>query len=162
MHEIFKEDIHMQYYLYKQGTLTGPVDTEKLEDLKTSRKLYEYQWMIDSESQTWKSICDSPGENPFKISQKNLKDRILSGAFFIAKKAYSGEIRSIHSFGVEIVIAKQKGMLNGFSENKSVFLNLCDETNYTFVNAKAFVQSQEIADDGLHIRFNWDQQEVAL
>ena len=152
----------MQYYLYKQGTLTGPVTAEKIEDFKKSKKLQEYQWVIDSESQTWKSICDAPSENPFQMSHKNMKDRSLSAAFFIAKNAYSGVIKQLHSFGVEIVLKNQKGMLRGLSESKSIFLNLCDETNFTFVNAKAFIQSQEIADDGLHIRFNWDQQEVAL
>lgn len=152
----------MQYYLYKKGTLTGPISAEKIEDYKKSHKLQEYQWMIDSESQTWKSICDAPKENPFQMAQKTMKDRTLSGAFFIAKNAYSGVIKQIHSFGVEIVLKNQKGMLRGLSETKSIFLNLCDETNFTFVNAKAFIQSQEIAEDGLHVRFNWDQQEVVL
>lgn len=152
----------MQYYLYKPGTLTGPVAVEKIEELKKTKKLYEYQWMIDSESQTWKSICETPKENPFKISQKNLKDRTLSGAFFIARNAFVGEIKQMHAFGVEIVLKNQKTPLRGISETKSIFLNLCDETNYTFVNAKAFLQSQEFAEDGLHVRFNWDQQEIAL
>jgi hypothetical protein len=152
----------MQYYLYKQGMLTGPVPTDKIEELKKTKKLYEYQWMIDSESQTWLSICQPPKENPFNISQKNMKDRRLSGAFFIAKTPYIGEITQIHSFGVEIVIQNQKSLLRGLTDAKSIFLNLCDETNYTFVNAKAVLQSQENAADGLHIRFNWDQQEVAL
>lgn len=152
----------MQYYLYKQGTLTGPVDGEKMDELKKSRKLFEYQWMIDSESQSWKSICEVPRDNPFRMSEKNMKDRQLSGAFFIAKTPYIGEIRQIHSFGVEIVLQNQKGLLRGLTESKSIFLNLCDETNYTFVNAKAIIQSQEYASDGLHIRFNWDQQEVSL
>jgi hypothetical protein len=152
----------MKYYLYKQGTLTGPVASDKIEELKISKKLFEYQWMIDDESQTWKSICETPKENPFQISQKNMKDRTLSGAFFIAKNAYSGEIRTIHSFGVEIVLQHQKSILRGLSEFKSIFLNLCDETNFTFVNAKAIVQSQELTEDGLHIRFSWDQQGVAL
>jgi hypothetical protein len=53
-------------------------------------------------------------------------------------------------------------MIRGLSESKSIYLNLCDETNFTFINAKAMIQSQEMADDGLHLRFNWDQQEVAL
>ncbi len=152
----------MQYYLYKKGTLTGPVTAEKIEDYRSSKKLQEYQWIIDSETQSWKSICEAPKENPFQISQKNMKDRTLSAAFFIAKNAYSGVIKHLHSFGVEIVLKNHKGILRGVSESKSIFLNLCDETNFTFVNAKAIIQSQEIAEDGLHIRFNWDQQEVAL
>lgn len=152
----------MQYYLYKQGTLTGPVGSEKLDDLKKSKKLMEYHWVIDNESQTWKSLCDAPGDNPFKMSQENMKDRSLSGAFFIAKNAYSGIIRNFHSFGVELVLKDQKNPLRGLSELKSIFLNLCDETNFTFVNAKAFMESQEVAEDGLHVRFHWDQQEVAL
>ena len=152
----------MQYYLYKQGTLTGPVASEKLDEMKKSRKLMEYHWVIDSESQTWKSISETPADNPFLISQKNMENRSLSAAFFIAKDAYAGEIRSFHSFGVEIVLKGLKNTLRGLSERKSIFLNLCDETHFTYVNAKAFMQTQEIAEDGLHVRFNWDQQEVSL
>jgi len=152
----------MQYYLYKHGSLTGPFGEEKIEDLKKTKKLMEYHWVIDSASQTWKSVCDAPANNPFQLSEKNMKDRSLSGAFFIAKNAYSGVIQSFHSFGVEIVLKNQKNPLRGLSELKSIFLNLCDETNFTFVNAKAFMQSQEVSDDGLHIRFHWDQQEVVL
>lgn len=152
----------MQYYLFKQGTLTGPISAEKLETLRQSKKLQEYQWVIDSESQTWQAITQAPKENPFQMAQKTMKNRSLSAAFFVAKNAYSGVIQQLHSFGVEIVIKNQKGMLRGLNESKAIFLNLCDETNFTFVNAKAIIQSQEIAEDGLHLRFNWDQQEVAL
>jgi len=152
----------MQYYLYKQGKLTGPLESDKIEDLKKSKKLMEYQYMIDNESQTWKSICETPKENPFQISLKNMKDRTLSAAFFVGKNAHSGNITQMHSFGVEIVLQDQKSMIRGLSESKSIYLNLCDETNFTFINAKAMIQSQEMADDGLHLRFNWDQQEVAL
>ncbi len=152
----------MQYYLYKHGTLAGPFPIDKIDELKKSKKLFEYQWMIDSESQIWKSICETPRENPFQISTKIKGNRILSGAFLIAKKAYSGEIRKIHSFGMEIVLQGQKSLLRGISESKSIALNLCDETNFIFVNAKAFIQNQEMAEDGLHLHFNWDQQEVAL
>ena len=152
----------MQYYLYKPGTLRGPIPADKVEELKASKKLFEYQWMIDNESQVWKSICDMPSENPFHLSQINTNGRMLSAAFFIAKNAYSGEIKQLHNFGVEILLPFQKNILRGLLESKSIFLNLCDETNFTFINAKAFIQSQEISADGLHIHFKWDQQEVAL
>ena len=152
----------MQYYLFKQGTLKGPLTSDKIEELTKNKKIFEYQWMMESESQVWKTICESPNENPFHMSQQNMKGRTLSGAFFIAKNAYSGEIKQFHSFGIEMVLPLQKSLLRGLSDNKSIFLNLCDETNFTFVNAKAFIQSQEIAEDGLHIRFNWDHQEVSL
>jgi len=152
----------MQYYLYKNGTLSGPFNEEKLEDLKKSKKITEYHWVIDSESQTWKSVSAPPSSNPFKMSEKNMKDRTLSGAFFIAREAYAGEIHNLHSFGVEIVLKNQRNTLRGLSELKAIFLNLCDETHFTFMNAKAFFQSQELAADGLHLRFHWDQQEIAL
>ena len=152
----------MKYYLFKQGALTGPVSAEKLEEMKLSNKLYEYHWLIDSETQTWKSITEAPGTNPFKISQQKMKDRLLSGAFFIAKNAFAGEIRSFHTFGVELVIKDQKTPLRGLSELQLINLNLCDETNFTFINTKAFMESQEVAEDGLHVRFHWDQKEVAL
>lgn len=152
----------MQYYLYKQGTLTGPISSEKLEELKKSKRFYDYHWMIDSEQQTWKCISDSPAENPFQLSKNNLKDRSLSAAFMVSKKAFTGEIKNLHSFGVEIILKGLKHSLKGLSDKKSISLNLCDETNLTFVNAKALPQSQEMAEDGLHIIFNWDQHEVLL
>ena len=118
--------------------------------------------MIDQESQIWKSITEPPKENPFQISNKNIGERSLSAAFFIAKNAFAGEIKQIHSFGIEMLIRNQKSILRGLTESKSIFLNLCDETNFTFVNAKALIQSQEVSREGLHLHFNWDQQEVSL
>ncbi len=152
----------MQYYLYKQGTLNGPLTLEKIEELKKNKKILEYQWIIDSESQSWKSLSETPKENPFNITNHNIKDRVLSAAFFIGKNAHAGNIIKMHSFGVEVLLKQQKGLIRGISELKSILVNLCDETNFTFINAKAIIQSQEMTKEGLHVRFNWDQQEVTL
>lgn len=152
----------MQYYLYQPGQIDGPFNSNRLEDLKKSGKLRQYHWMIDSESQIWKSISDAPTENPFETAQRTMRGRLLSGAFILANEAYSGRITNLSSFGIELVIPQFRKFLRGINQSRALMLNICDETNQVFVNVRAQLHSQSQTEEGLILKFNWENQGVSL
>ena len=140
-------------YLFKAGRLIGPVSEQKIEDLRKSKEIYQYSWMMDEANQKWTPIDEMPKENPFQASLTTLKERVLSGAFLNRTNPVTGIVRGLHSFGVELFIEGTK--TPALNERSTYLMNLIDETNLKSTNAEVIYQSQEKTSDGILLRFNW-------
>lgn len=152
----------MNYYLYKNGRLTGPITSEKLEEWKRNGKYFDFHWIIDSKQQIWRSVGGPPAGNPFHVPKHSADARSVSAAFSVSKDTYVGEVARLDSFGVDVVLKNVKRLLRGYDEHRIITLNLCDEINLVFVNAKVFLQDQKLTGKDLEIRFHWDEGAVVL
>ncbi len=144
-----------QFYLFKSGLMVGPVTTEKLESLRSSGELSKYSWIMDDVNQTWQPVITMPGENPFQTTKDTLKARDLSGSFVFSKHPYLGMVKGIHSFGIELLMNLKVSRIAGLKTDTVLQLNLVDETNAQWVNARVVFQSAEEQADGLLLRFGW-------
>jgi hypothetical protein len=147
-------------YLFKAGRLIGPVSAQKVEELRKSKEIYQYSWMMDEDSQRWTPIDEMPKENPFQASMTTLKERVLSGAFLNRTSPVTGIVRGLHSFGVELFISGTKAP--PLNERSTYLMNLIDETNLKSTNAQVTYQSQEKTTDGILLRFNWRDEPTPL
>src|SRR6185369_4026367 len=63
-----------RYYLFKAGQLSGPFSADRVNQMRASRELNTYSWIIDEGSQKWSPVDDMPKNNPFEASLKSLSD----------------------------------------------------------------------------------------
>ena len=150
------------FYLFKSGTLVGPVSEEKLSQLRSSGELQRYSWIIDDTHQTWAPVISIPTENPFEASRERMSERHLSGAFIFMNKPYLGLVKGMHSFGVEVLLCEPGFKTNSIPANTVLHLNLADETNENAVNAKVIFQSAENHSEGTILRLGWFTAPVQL
>ena len=144
-----------RYYLFKAGRLVGPLTGAKVEELRQSKKILEYTWIMDETSQTWTPIDTMPKENPFQATLSTLKERSLSGAFLWRDQTCSGAIKGIHSFGLEMLLPTGNSSAQKLQSNSVHVLNLVDETNLKGANTEVIYQGQEKTDEGTLLRFSW-------
>lgn len=144
-----------RYYLFKAGQLHGPVSAEKLETLRKTGELLRYSWIMNETDQSWEPVDAKPKENPFTATKSALKSRDFSGAFIFAKNPYLGEVKGIHSFGVEILVPQSTRKIAGLEPNTVLQLNLADETHDQAINTEVVFQQAEEQSDGLLLRFGW-------
>jgi hypothetical protein len=147
-------------YLLKTGHHVGPVSAQKIEELRRTKEIYLYSWMMDESSQRWLPVDEMPKENPFQASLSTLKERSLSGAFLNRAHPISGMIKGLHSFGVELLVEGSK--LFALMEKSIHLLNLIDETNFKSSNAEVIFQGQEKTSDGILLRFTWRESPTPL
>ena len=151
-----------QYYLFKSGTLVGPITEEKLKQLQTSGEILRYSWIINNNEQTWAPITSSPAENPFQSTQKTLGARDLSGVFVFMNRPYLGIVKGIHSFGVEVLLKERDLKSNSIPADTVLQLNLADETHGNAVNTQVIFQSMENHVEGVILRLGWATAPVQL
>jgi hypothetical protein len=144
-----------RYYLFKAGQLFGPVTHEKLETLRQTGELLRYSWIMNETDQTWEPVDTVPKENPFTATQAALKSRDFSGAFVFGKHPYVGEVKGIHSFGVELFVSQTGRKIAGLEPNIVLQLNLADETHDQAINTEVVFQQAEEQPDGVLLRFGW-------
>ncbi len=144
-----------RYYLFKAGRLVGPVTSHKIDELRLSKEILQYSWIMDEAKQSWTPVDEMPKENPFEATLATLKERTLSGAFMYRDSAFSGEIKGIHSFGLELMLPKDNRSVNHIQNNSIHLLNLIDETNLKSSNAEVVFQGIEKVADGNLLRFTW-------
>ena len=142
-----------RYYLFRAGNLIGPVSAQKIDNLRRSKEISQYSWIMDEEHQRWAPVDEMPHENPFQATLSHLKERTLSGALLNRNQTFSGIIQGIHSFGLELLIAGKKTF--SVALQSAHLLNLIDETNLKSTNAEVIYQGQEKTADGLLLRFTW-------
>lgn len=146
------------YYLFKSGRLIGPVTSEKIEALRSSKEIYQYSWIMDEAHQTWMPIDEMPTENPFQATLSQLKERTLSGAFVHRHHVVEGTVKGIHSFGIELLVPKEQRDHQGMTKESRVLINLVDETHLKTSNANVIYQGSEPTEAGTLLRFNWQDQ----
>ncbi|MBC7397256.1 MAG: hypothetical protein H7333_07410 [Bdellovibrionales bacterium] len=144
-----------RYYLFKAGRLVGPVTGTKIEELRVSKEILRYSWIMDETSQSWSPIDTMPTENPFEATLATLKERTLSGAFVYRDLPFTGEVKGIHSFGLELMLPKDNRSVNHIQNNSVHLLNLIDETNLKSSNAEVIFQGIEKLTEGSLLRFIW-------
>ena len=151
----------MKYYLEQNGSITGPYSDLQIAEFKLSKKIGQYHWIIDSDSKTWKYIHEVPNENPFNLSEEPAMNRRLSAAFIFFQNPFVGEVFRIHSSNLEMLIRNRNSPIRGLSLKSRIRLNFCDETNLVFKNSAATIESQEVLEDGLHIKIIFEDKEMA-
>jgi hypothetical protein len=149
-----------RFYLFKSGRLVGPLSASKVEELRKSKDLYQYSWMMSEENQSWMPVDEMPSENPFRATLSTLKERTLSGAFLNRAHPVTGIIKGIHSFGLELLTPGSK--LISILEHSIHLLNLIDETNLKSSNAEVVFQGQEKTESGILLRFTWRESPTPL
>ena len=149
-----------RYYLFKGGQLFGPIVHEKLETLRKTGEILRYSWIMNESDQSWEPVDTKPKENPFTATKTTLKSRDFSGAFIFAKNPYLGEVKGIHSFGVELFIDGHK--IAGLQPNTVLQLNLADETHDQAINTEVVFQQAEEQGNGVLLRFGWVQGPAQL
>lgn len=144
-----------RFYLFKAGRLVGPVTSHKIEELRLSKEILQYSWIMEESKQTWTPIDEMPKENPFEATLTTLKERTISGAFLYRDAAFSGEIKGIHSFGLELMMPKENRTVSHIQNNSVHLMNLIDETNLKSSNAEVIFQGIEKLAEGTLLRFIW-------
>ena len=144
-----------RYYLFKAGKLVGPVTGLKIDELRLSKEILRYSWMMDESTQAWTPVDEMPTENPFEATLTTLKERTLSAAFLYRDSAFTGEVKGIHSFGLEVMVPKESRSVNHIQANSIHVLNLIDETHLKSSNAEVIFQGLEKIAEGIILRFMW-------
>jgi hypothetical protein len=144
-----------RYYLFKAGQLHGPIAQQRLDDLRSTGELLRYSWIMNESEQTWTPVEPAPRENPFNSTQKTLNSRDFSGAFVFGKHPYLGEVKGIHSFGLELLVPQTHTKIAGLLPNTVLQLNLADETHDQAINTEVVFQQAEEQGNGVLLRFGW-------
>ncbi len=144
-----------RYYLYKDGSLLGPLNEDQLNALKVSKKINQYSWIIDEAKQSWSPITAAPSENPFQMTEKAIGKSELTGAFVFMKQPFLGVIQGIHSFGVELLVKQTALKSLSLIPESIIRLNLADETNSKEFHTQVKYQGSERHPEGILLRFGW-------
>ncbi len=150
-----------RYYLFKAGRLVGPLTGAKVDELRQSKKILEFSWIMDETTQTWAPIDQMPKENPFQATLSSLKERTLSGAVLWRDQTLLGSIKGIHSFGLELLVTGNSSAQK-LTQNSVHTLNLIDETNQKGSNSEVIYQGHEKTEEGILLRFSWRDAPSAL
>jgi hypothetical protein len=151
-----------QFYLYRAGSMIGPINQERLTSLKASGDLNKYTWIIDADAQKWMPIDAMPQENPFQMTQKVVGNREISGAFLFGNEAFSGTIQGIHSMGLELRMTHVDLRSMKIAPQTVLPLNLIDETNDQTLTTTVIFQGAEIQNEGVLVRLGWKNAALTI